>query len=111
MLSHSCSPDYSTICIDIGLGIFAEMSHAEALRFLDGKLQQLQVTWEKLEMRQAEINAKMKMVRCLCCCLTIIHSYMHTCINVCAYVQHVGSVNSYLNRCFAMIILLVITHE
>lgn len=60
------SPDASRILLDIGFGFFLEMTHPEALSFIDEKIPFIQSKVEKLTTKICTIKANIKMVLEVC---------------------------------------------
>ncbi|XP_037541007.1 protein UXT [Nematolebias whitei] len=54
--------DSSRIFVAVGFGFFVEMTHAEALRFIDKKTSQLTAVTEQLTKDSAKIKANIRMV-------------------------------------------------
>lgn len=54
--------DASRICVAVGYGFFVEMTHDEALRFIDKKTSQLTAFTEQLTKDSAKIKANIRMV-------------------------------------------------
>lgn len=60
--SQACIPDPSRVCVAVGFGVFVELSHDEALKFIDKKVAHLNKKANELTEQACQVKARIRIV-------------------------------------------------